>query len=278
MSAFADHRRLGRRRRRHSLRWQLRVVRTLASTQFKLKFEGSILGYLWSVVRPLALFTILYFVFGRALRVGVDEDYPLFLLVGIVLFFFFSEATSTTLRSIVQHASLLRRLSFPRVVIPVSVSVTAFVTFAINVVVVMLFVAYNRIEPRISWIALLPLMVELYVFVLGLSLILATLYARFRDIASMWELATRVIFYGSAIIFPITTLPLWAQRVIAVNPFVQVMQDVRALILYRQSIPTVDAVYGTAAARPLIIVASVLTLAVGLLVFSRNESWFAERI
>lgn len=268
----------GGRLRRFPFAYELRVIRVLVGSDFKLKYADSVLGYVWSLAKPLALFGILYAVFGRALRFGgVIDHYPLFLLLGIVLFMFFSDATSSTMTSIVARQSLLRRLRFPRLIIPVSATLFAGVTFAVNLVAIMVFVTANRIVPRPDWIFLLPLLGELYVFTLGVSLILATLYVRFRDIAQIWELVARVLFYATPIIYPLQLLPEWFQRISLVNPVAQMFQDARAVILYEEPIITMPAVYGTSWARamPFVIVVAVFLLGFGL--FRRNERWFAER-
>lgn len=261
------------------LLWQARIVRVLAGTQFKLKYADSVLGYFWSLARPLALFAILYTVFGRGLRFGgMMENYALFLLLGIVLFFFFTDATSRTMVSIVDQGALLRRVAFPRLIVPISVTQTAFLTFAMNLIAIAALVAWNRITPRVEWLWLIPLVAELNLFVLGLSLLLAALYVRFRDIAVIWELASRVFFYSAAIIYPVQRLPLWAERTVLMIPFAQVMQDVRAVVLPNENIVTLGDVFGGAAGRLVPIGGTLLLFAVGVVVFRHQESWFAERV
>jgi ABC-2 type transport system permease protein len=256
---------------------QLRIVRILASTSFKLRYADSALGYFWTVARPLALFGILYVVFGRAIGIGVPEHYPLFLLIGIVLFTFFQEATTRTMSSIVDQSQLLRRVAFPRVIIPASVSLTALFTLGLNLVAVAVFLAFERLVPDASWVLTLPLLVELYVFVLGLSLALATLYARLRDVAAIWEVATRVFFYASGVIFPLQLLPGWAESLMLLNPFTQTMQDFRAVVLTDVDITTTSEAVGSWAAHLVPILIAFGTFAVGLFTFKRNEHWFAEQ-
>jgi ABC-2 type transport system permease protein len=264
--------------RSERLLWQARIVRVLAGAQFKLKYADSVLGYFWSLARPLALFAILYVVFGRGLRFGgTVEHYALFLLLGVVLFFFFSDATSRTMVSIVDQGALLRRVAFPRLIVPFSVTQTAFLTFGMNLIAIGAFVAWSRITPRVEWLLLIPLVVELNLFVLGISLLLAALYVRFRDIAVIWELAARVFFYAAAIIYPVQLLPLWAERTVLLIPFAQIMQDVRTIVLGGSDIVTVAEVFGGAAGRLVPIGATLALFAAGVLLFRRQEPWFAER-
>jgi ABC-2 type transport system permease protein len=259
--------------------WEGRIVRVLAGTQFKLKYTDSALGYFWSLARPLALFAILYTVFGRGLSFGgLVDHYGLFLLLGVVLFFFFSDASRRTMSSIVDQGALLRRVAFPRLIIPVSVTQTAFLTFVMNLIAIGALIAWNRIIPSVNWFLLVPLIVELNLFVLGISLLLAALYVRFRDIAVMWELATRVFFYAAAIIYPVQRLPLWAERLVLMIPFTQVMQDVRAIVLPGDDIVTIGDVLGGPVAWLIPVGATIVLFTIGIIVFKREEPWFAERV
>jgi ABC-2 type transport system permease protein len=262
-----------------TLAYQIRVVRVLAAADFKLKYADSALGYVWSLAKPLALFTILYLVFGLGLRFGGTLDhYPLYLIIGVVLFNFFAEATTAAMTSLVARETILRRLPFPRLVVPVSTIAAAALTFIVSLLAVAVFVAGNRITPRVEWLLLFPLLAELLFFVLGLSLVLATVFVRFRDVRQLWELALRMLFYASPIIYPLQLLPGWAERLVLVNPFAQVIQDVRVVVLGEDGIVTFESAFGSATARliPLAIVA--LILASGLAVFRREEPRFAERI
>jgi ABC-2 type transport system permease protein len=261
-----------------SVAHQARVVRVLALTAFKLKYTDSALGYFWSLARPLALFGVLYVVFGRALGLGTTEHYPVFLLLGVVLYTFFSDATMTTMISIVEHNSLLRKVAFERLIIPVSSSVTALINFGLNLLAIVAFAAWEGIVPGLDWLLLIPLFLELYVFVLGVSLILATLFARLRDVGDIWEVALRVFFYAFAIIFPLQLLPLWAQRVIVLNPFAQVMQDVRAIVLGGTQTVTVTDVLGGALGLLAPLAIAILLFVGGIVFFKREEHWFAEQV
>jgi ABC-2 type transport system permease protein len=258
----------------------LRILSVTAAADYKLKYSGSFLGYLWSVVKPLALFTMLYFVFGHIFKLARGSTYyPQSLLIGIVCFYFFVDATTLGMYSLVSKESLLRKLIFPRIVIPISAATTSAITFLVNLVVVGAFIAEAGIAPRLSWLWLVPLLVELFAFVLGVSLILTTLYVRLRDISQLWELVAQLFMYASPIMYPVGYLPGWAQRVVFVNPFTQILQDARSLILYR-AVPgtniTVDHALGPYG-RLVPVGVTILILVVGLLLFKHEEPWFAER-
>ena len=251
----------------------------IAASEFKLKYSDSALGYVWSVIKPLALFSVLYVVFGRFFKLGVGfEDYPIYLLIGIVLWTFFVDASSLALTSLVARGSLLRKLTFPRLVIPVSLALTAGLTFGVNLIPLAGFVAWNRIVPRVEWLLLVPLVLELFVFTLGVSIILATLFVRFRDVSQVWDLGTQLLFYASPIIIPVGFLPPWSQPIAFLNPFVQIMQDVRAVLLPDIDVITATSRLPSVGGRLAPIVITIATFVFSLYLFKRESPWFAERV
>jgi ABC-2 type transport system permease protein len=266
--------------RASTFKHRLRILQVIVLAEFKLKYAGSALGYAWSVIKPLSLFTVLYLIFGRVFKLGaVSEFYSVSLLIGIVLFTFFADATTQGMVSLVHRESLLRRMRFPRLMIPTAATLTAGMTFAVNLIVVAGFVAWKQIVPRLDWLLVGPLLLEFYLFILGTALVLSTLFISLRDMGQVWELASQLLFYASPVIYPITLLPLWAQKVEFLNPFTQVMQDIRALVMY-EDVPanTVTAadVFGDFG-RLLPIGIALATFGLGLAIFKRHEPWFAER-
>jgi ABC-2 type transport system permease protein len=259
----------------------LRVLQVIVLAEFKLKYAGSALGYVWSVAKPLTLFTALYLVFGKILKLeDISQFYAVSLLVGIVLFYFFSDATTQGMVSLVHRESLLRRMRFPRILIPTAATLTAGMTFLVNLVVVTGFIAWERIEPRLDWLLIVPLMLELYVFTLGVALMLATMYITLRDTGQVWELGAQLIFYVSPVLYPVHLLPTWGQQLTFLNPFTQIMQDIRVLVLYddlpTNNITAPDVLGSFGRVYPIAIAFTVFGL--GLLVFKRREAWFAERV
>jgi ABC-2 type transport system permease protein len=219
-----------RQRLRERLAYQARIVGVIARTEFKVKYAGSVLGYIWSLGKPLLYFGVLYVVFSGLFKTTIPH-FPVYLLIGIVLFTFFSDSVTASLPSIVARGPLLRRISFPPVVIPVAATLTAAMTFALNCIAVVIFIAAAQIAPDPSWLLLIPLALELYLFAIGLALIVSSLYVRLRDIGHIWEVFSSVLFFSTPIMYPVSILPTWAQHVIAFNPLVQVIQDARSLVL-----------------------------------------------
>jgi len=260
---------------------QLRILRVIAAAEFRLKYADSSLGYAWSILKPLALFTMLYLVFGRLFGLNeVSPYYAVSLLIGIVLFGFFADATSLGMTSLVARESLLRKLVFPRIVIPVAATLTAAMTFGVNAVVVIGFIAWRQITPQLEWLLIPLLLLELYAFTLGVALLLSTMFVRLRDIGQVWELGLQLFFFGSAVIYPVGYLPPWARELVFLNPFTQVLQDIRAILLYPDlpgnRITAADAFPTFGHAIPIGL--AFVTLVVGLLYFRRESPWFAERV
>jgi len=272
---------LSGRTRTKGFRYYLRVLRVVGVIEFKAKYAGAALGYVWSMVKPLAYFGVLWLVFAHLLRTANQtSDFPIFLLIGILLFTFFNEMVGVMLPSIVEGGSILRRLSFPPILVPLSASVGIFITFLVNLSVIILFVGIQRVSPRIEWLLVIPLLVELYLFCLGIGLLVSALYVRFRDVGQIWELTSQLLFFASAIFYPIGILPIWAQKVAFLNPFVQIMQDVRHAVLGSSGPNDLTAadVYANVGGRTIPIAIVVLISIGGLAFFRRDGRYFAERV
>lgn len=226
--------------------YYLRVLRVIGAAEFKLKYSDSVLGYAWSILKPLAWFAVLFVVFGRFFKLqGGFEHYGVFLLVGIVLWTFFLDSTMLALSAFVSRGDVLRKLAFPRIVLPVAMAATTGLTLLANFTVVALFAAIDRVQPRWTWF-LVPLpLLEIVAFTLVVCVFLATVHVRLRDMRQIWELAVQLLFFASPILYPVGFLPGWAQKIVFVNPFVQALQDVRALLIPQDESLTIVDVYGT---------------------------------
>jgi ABC-2 type transport system permease protein len=262
--------------------YYLRVLRVVGIIDFKAKYAGAVLGYVWSIAKPLAYFGVLWLVFAHLLRTANQtHDFTIFLLIGILLYTFFVDTVSSMLPSIVEGGTIVRRLAFPPILIPLSASVGIVITFCANMSALVVFIGIQRVAPRLEWLLVPLLLAELYVFCVGLGLLAAALYVRFRDVVQVWELAAQLLFFASAIFYPIGILPAWAQKIAFLNPFVQVMQDVRRAVLGGASGPndaTAATVYSGAGGRIIPILLAAL-LFLGALAFFRHEGrYFAERV
>jgi ABC-2 type transport system permease protein len=257
----------------------LHLTWTLAVLDFRLKFFGSVLGYLWQLMKPLLLFGVMLFVFTKAVRLGHGvAQYPVVLLSGIVMFTFFSESTATAVSSVVDREALVRKIHFPRLVIPISVVLTAYFNLVLNYLAVVIFMLARGVSVRWSWLELFPLVLFLGLFATGLSMILSSLFVRFRDVRPIWEVALQAIFYGSAIFYPIEKIPsVTLQHLIMCNPLAAVVQQIRHAVIDPTAPTAGQAIGGDV--RLLIPLSLVLILVVvGFWWFNREAPRIAEEL
>lgn len=212
------------------------LARTLALTDFKLKFFGSVLGYLWQLMRPLMLFGVLFVVFTQVVNLGKGVPYfATALLLGIVLYGFFNEATSGGVRCLVDRESLVRKIDFPRLAIPVSVVLTALMNLGLNLVAVFVFLFIQGGQVRWTWLELPLIGVWLAALALGLAMLLSALYVRYRDVAPIWDVALQALFYGSPIFYPVQTIhgphAETIVRLLMCNPLAAIIQQARHALI-----------------------------------------------
>lgn len=254
----------------------LSLTFTLAATDFKLRFFGSALGYVWTLMRPLMLFAVLYFVFTEVVRFGEGiEHYPVYLLTSIVLFTFFSETTSRGVISLVERENLLRKVRFPRLVIPLSVALHAMFNLGLNLVVVFVFVFVSGVEPRLSWLELPLLVLLLIVLSTGVAMLLSALYVRYRDMQPIWEVALQVLFYASPVIYVISTLPDSIEREVMASPIAAILTQMRHALI-DPGAPTAAEAIGGGARLLIPLAVTVALFGLGAWVFAREAPRIAE--
>jgi ABC-2 type transport system permease protein len=254
----------------------------LAVTDFRLKFFGSVLGYLWQLMRPLMLFGVLYAVFSLFLDFGETvRFYPVALLLGIVLYGFFNEATSTSVRSLMVRENLVRKIDFPRLAVPLSSVLTALFNLALNLIPVFIFLIAAGGRPRVGWLALPLLVAILALFALGIGMLLSVLFVRFRDVEPIWDVVLQITFYATPIFYPINLIFQKGHATVAhllmMNPFAVVLQSARHLVIDPSHMSAVDAIGG---AGWLLVPAAILgaTLYIGFRVFAREAPRVAEEL
>jgi ABC-2 type transport system permease protein len=251
---------------------------TLAVTEWKLRFFGSVLGYLWTLMRPLLLFGVLYVVFSHVVKVGNKvPHYPVYLLQSIVMFQFFADSTSQGLQSLLQRESLLRKMRFPRMVIPLSVVLTNLFNLGMNLIAVLVFVLASGITPRWTWLLVPVLVLGLIVLATGAAMLTSALYVRFRDLAPIWEIVLQISFYASPVLYVISKVPSNFQHPLAANPLGVVMTQMRQWVIDPGAPSAVEAIGGWVAMLiPIGVV--VLVFVVGFGVFQRETPHIAENL
>lgn len=210
-------------------RRSLELLYLIASTEFKRSYFGTVLGYVWSVCRPLLLFAVLLEVFTHLIRFKGVAHYPVLLLMNIVLFGFFSEATSTAVGSVVNQEAIVRKTQFPRLVIPLAVVLTSCFNLGLNLIVTIVFLLAFGVVPMLSWLLLPVLLAVLFVFTTAVSMILSSLYPRFRDVGIIWTVVVTALFYASPVIFPLQRLAGHHTlfTVVSINPIAPILELAR---------------------------------------------------
>ena len=265
---------LSRLRRRY--RYSGILLRAMVVTDFKLRYQASFLGYLWTLLKPLALFTVLYFVFVRLLKIGTALPHQaIYLLFGLVIWAFFAEATQSGLASLVGRADLLRKISFPRYVVVMSVAASALITLGLSMVIIVLFMILGRVQVHADVLWLVPLFLELVAFSLAFALFLSALFVRFRDMSYIWEVVLQAAFYAVPIIYPLSFIPERYARILMLNPIAQIIQDARYVLVTNQT-ETMTQLYGTPWIRAIPIGITLVLGVTSVIYFRRQSPSFAE--
>lgn len=253
------------------------ILREMISTDFKIRYQGSVLGYVWSLLRPLFMFTILYVVFTYVLPLGKEvPHYAVQLFIGIVFWNFFNEATSTGLGSIVDAGDILRKISIPRYLVVIASSVSALINLFLNFIVLFIFIAVNNVPFRVEWLLLPLLVLEVYVFAQGLAFFLAAANARFRDIRYIWELLIQAGFYATPIIYMASKIPEEYRKYFLLNPMAQIIQDARWMVIGGDTATLWSQASKLWAATPIVAIAVIAMAAI--LYFKRASKTFAEDV
>jgi ABC-2 type transport system permease protein len=256
----------------------LDLLYLISITEFKRTYFGTVLGYLWSLARPLMLFGVLLVVFTQVFRVGSQvPHYPVLLLFNVVLFGFFQEATATAVTSIVNQEAVVRKTQFPRLVIPLAVVLTSLFNLGLNLVVVFVFILAFGVGPMWTWLLFPVLLALLITITVAVSMIVASLYPRFRDMAIIWTVLSTVLFYGTPVLYPITVVPETLRHIIALNPLAPLFELARKWVIDPNA-PGPAAAAGGAVwlIAPALIFVAVCVLAVW--VFNREAPRIAEEL
>ena len=250
----------------------------LSVTEFKLNYFGTVFGYLWSLIRPLMLFVVLYIVFTRIIRFGgAVPHYAQLLLLSLTLYWLFSDATTRAVRSVVGSERIVRKMQFPRLVIPLSVVLTSLFNLCLSLIAVLVFITATGVGPRVTWLALPLIVAVLAVMTTGASLLLSALFVRFRDVGQIWSVLVLVLFYASPILYPVEFIPHGMRFLLFVNPFAPILEEARRLVVdptAPSAVDAADSVFGIIA--PALVV--IVVCAIGLWTFVRAAPGVAEEL
>jgi ABC-2 type transport system permease protein len=256
---------------------------TIARTEFKLRYFGSVLGYLWSLMRPLLFFGVLYLFFTQVVRIGAGvPHYGTYLLTSIVVWTYFSEASGGCVQCLVQREAMLRKVRFPRMVIPLAVSLTSVFNLAMNLIAVVVFALANGITPTIRWLEAIPILLAFVLLATGFGMLLSALYVRYRDISPIWEVVVQAWFYCSPIMYVAaqykTRFGTGFAHLAMLNPAATLLTQMGHAFIGPKGYPSAATAAGGAG--PVIIAIAIIPaiFALGWWVFTREAPRVAENL
>ncbi len=251
---------------------------TLAITDFRLKFYGSVLGILWTLIRPFALFGVIYIVFTEI--AGLDQSVPnygVYILFAIVLFTFFAEVTTQSVQCLVLRENLLRKMHFEPIVIPLAITLTGLLNLGTTLIAVMLFALGNGIYPTFGWLQLPFIILLIAMFANGLGMLLSTMYVKYRDVYPIWEVLSQIMFYASSTLYVATIVPVNYREEFLVNPLSMLFAQMRHAVIDPSAPSAGEIMRGDV--RLLIPLGIVFgTFALGAYVFRRASPRIAENL
>ena len=253
------------------------LLSEMVRTDLKLRYQSSALGYVWSLLRPLLLFGTLYVVFTQFLKFGDGvPNFAVSLLLGIVMWSFFAEATQTSLTSVVERGDLIRKIQIPRYLIVVARVVAALINLGISLVVVLVFALLSSVDFTLGALLFPLVILEFVVLTTAVSFFLSALYVRFRDASYIWEVLIQALFYLTPILYPLSLIPSeLARKFLMLNPLAQIVQDARAVLIF-DGTTTVYDLFSTFWVVPFVLVA--IAVVVAALYFKKESVTFAENV
>ena len=259
------------------------LLMELVKTDFKLRYQGSVLGILWSVLKPLMIFVVMYFVFVKFLRITDPSipNYAITLLLGLSLWAFFTEAVTLGMTSIVARGDLMRKINFPKYIVILSSMVSALISLSINLLVVLAFALFAGVKYHLTVLWLPFNIILLFAVAFGLALILSTLYVKFRDISHIWEVFMQILVYSMPIMYPISMVAkvsifgVSVAKLMMLNPIALAIQDIRHNLIALET-PTFWTVFQNYWIAVIPISLAIFLVVFGLWCFNKNSKKFAE--
>ncbi len=246
------------------------LMAQLALTDFKLRYNNSVLGYFWSLLNPLLIFGVYYLVFSVFMRFEGISHYPLYLLLGILLWNYFAESTSNGMASIQYKASLISKINFPKWVIVVASNITSMLTLLINIVIFSVFFVLSGASFFSGMPFFILCLLQLILLSLGTSFLLSSFYLKFRDLMHIWGILTQMFFWLTPIIYPASMIPPSLRSLFMLNPMARIIRDSRDVLIYGK----IPGLHGSILSTAIILA----VLIAGILVFNKRSGKFAEEI
>lgn len=242
------------------------ILQSLVTKDFKLKYRRSVLGILWSVLNPLLMMVVLSCVFSYVLKFGEIEHFPLYLILGTVLFNLMQNSTTAAMYSILEAAPLIKKVRVQKMVFPIEKAMFELVNFAISLVAVVLVMVFFQVWPTVNLVFLPLLLFYVVVFSAGLGMLLSALAVFFRDICHLWGVVVTAWTYATPLFYPVTLLEPWMQHVMLFNPMYHYVTYFRDITMWNVNPGIKENLICFAMAA--------ITFLVGYLVFRKTESKF----
>ena len=250
---------------RASLKRNWFTIASLVSRDFKLKYRRSTLGILWSVLNPLLMMCVLTLVFSTFFRFQI-ENYPLYVILGNVLFALMSESTTGAMYSILDSSSLIKKIRIEKLIFPLEKVLFQLVNFCISLIAVAIVMVFFHIAPKVSLVALPLLLLYVVLFSAGIGLALSALAVFFRDVCHLWGVVITAWTYATPLFYPLDILPEWAMPIMEYNPMFHYVTYFRDIVL--------NGVVPGVGENLLCLGMALVSMALGLLLFKKAEKKF----
>ncbi len=246
------------------------LIKTLAMTDFKIRYNSSILGYMWSLLNPLLTFTVLYIVFSIFMRFAAVENYQLYLLLGIIIWSYFQDATQNSMESLLNKSALISKINFPKIIIIIAANLSTLLTLLLNMLVFSVFFIFSNASISIAMPLIILYLGIFIVFTFAVSLLISAFYLRFRDLSHLWTVALQIGFWLTPIIYPLTVVPNKFRQLFMLNPIAGMIDSCRQVLIYG-TLPSFLLTF-------ILIVITIALLFAGIIIFNRRSRRFAEEL
>ncbi len=247
----------------------LSIIAQLVRGEFKLRYKSSLLGYFWTLFKPLMLFGVIYLVFSVFLKSPM-QNYAIYLLLGIILWTYFAESTQNGMNSLISKRDLITKIYFPRENLIIAANLSSLITLFLNLIIFAVFYIFSGIHPGLSILLFIPYLFLLFLFTTGISFILATIYSKFHDLSHIWEVLLQILFWITPIIYDLSFVPEPYQKLLYLNPMTQFISFSRRIFLINQ-VPSLKQ-------HIVLLCISIFTFLIGLYFLKKKEYQIAETI
>jgi lipopolysaccharide transport system permease protein len=250
--------------------WEHRsLILNFAISDLKIRYKNSVLGFIWTFLEPLFILGVLYLVFSNIFKNDM-ENYPLYLLLGLIMWNMFSRGTTLGQNSILSKTGIMTQIYFPRDIAPISSTLTSLLMFSFEIIVFGIFMIAFQFTPGIN-ILFFPLIILVeFILILGITFPLSVLNVKFRDVQFIWNVVLQAGFFLTPIFYKLTFLPTWMQEILRFSPLVQILTISHELVLYNK-LPSLDSVV-------ILLSTTLFIFGVGYIIFKKLESKIIEEL